>query len=302
MPEDNVWLRERRKERSALESIIAALDATAQTDQAVRGAGVQARLAGGPRMSDRAATAHRSYAQPLHASTTTPSTAPSGPSASSSKKAVRSRFKAVAEHAPCSTAFLYGHAELEATNHAPPRAAPARGAPVPPVDPDAPSSVVRTLTLQIAALKRRHRDEARAAATGPRRRTRRDPRIYAAGSTVAATDTRRPPERLNRSRRASCLTAASAIVAAGWATTGSASRAAETEHAPAMPCRRWRQSASRAHAGPAGLHARESRLDHDRRLVRGVVALQELTIATEVQRAYLGSGQTDQIAFMATFP
>jgi hypothetical protein len=57
-----------------------------------------------------------------------------------------------------------------------------------------------------------------------------------------------------------------------------------------------------AHAGPAGLHARESRLDHDRRLVRGVVALQELTIATEVQRAYLGSGQTDQIAFMATFP
>jgi hypothetical protein len=44
MPEDNIWLRERRRERSALESIIAALDATAQTDQAVRGAGVQARL------------------------------------------------------------------------------------------------------------------------------------------------------------------------------------------------------------------------------------------------------------------
>jgi hypothetical protein len=30
---------------------------------------------------------------------------------------------------------------------------------VPRVDPDAPSSVVRTLTLQTAALKRRHRDE-----------------------------------------------------------------------------------------------------------------------------------------------
>ena len=44
MPEDNVWLRERRRERRALQSIIAALDATAQTDQAVRGAGVQARL------------------------------------------------------------------------------------------------------------------------------------------------------------------------------------------------------------------------------------------------------------------
>jgi len=68
-------------------------------------------------------------------------------------------FKAVAEHAPCSTAFLYGHAELkrrithlrEQHRHA--------AVPVPPVDPDAPSSVVRTLTLQTAALKRRHRDE-----------------------------------------------------------------------------------------------------------------------------------------------
>jgi hypothetical protein len=48
MPENNVWLRERRKERRALQSIIAALDATAQTDQAVRGAGVQARLEEGP--------------------------------------------------------------------------------------------------------------------------------------------------------------------------------------------------------------------------------------------------------------
>jgi hypothetical protein len=44
MREDNVWLRERRKERRALQSIIAALNATAQSDQAVRGAGVQARL------------------------------------------------------------------------------------------------------------------------------------------------------------------------------------------------------------------------------------------------------------------
>jgi hypothetical protein len=68
-------------------------------------------------------------------------------------------FKAVAEHAPCSTAFLYGHAELkrrithlrEQHRHA--------AIPVPPVDPDAPSSVVRTLTLQTAALKRRHRDQ-----------------------------------------------------------------------------------------------------------------------------------------------
>ena len=68
-------------------------------------------------------------------------------------------FKAVAEHAPCSTAFLYGHAELKRRiTHL--REQHRRATlPVPPVDPDAPSSVVRTLTLQIAALKRHHRDE-----------------------------------------------------------------------------------------------------------------------------------------------
>jgi hypothetical protein len=67
-------------------------------------------------------------------------------------------FKAVAEHAPCSTAFLYGHAELkQRITHLREQH---RSATLPPrVDPDAPSSVVRTLTLQIAALKRRHRDE-----------------------------------------------------------------------------------------------------------------------------------------------
>jgi uncharacterized protein DUF6262 len=68
-------------------------------------------------------------------------------------------FKAVAEHAPCSTAFLYGHAELKRRiTHL--REQHRRATlPVPRIDPDAPSSVVRTLTLQIAALKRHHRDE-----------------------------------------------------------------------------------------------------------------------------------------------
>lgn len=68
-------------------------------------------------------------------------------------------FKAVAEHAPCSTAFLYGHDELKRRiTHL--REQHARATrPAPPVDPDAPSSVVRTLTQQIAALKRRHRNE-----------------------------------------------------------------------------------------------------------------------------------------------
>lgn len=60
---------------------------------------------------------------------------------------------------PCSTAFLYGHAELKRRiTHL--REQQRRATlPVPRVDPDAPSSVVRTLTSQIAALKRRHRDE-----------------------------------------------------------------------------------------------------------------------------------------------
>ena len=67
-------------------------------------------------------------------------------------------FKAVAEHAPCSTAFLYGHAELKRRiTHL--REQRRATVPVPRVDPDAPTSVVRTLTVQIAALKRRHRDE-----------------------------------------------------------------------------------------------------------------------------------------------
>ena len=63
-------------------------------------------------------------------------------------------FKAVAEDAPCSTAFLYGHAELKRRiTHL--REQHRRATlPVPPADPDAPSSVVRALTMQIAALKR----------------------------------------------------------------------------------------------------------------------------------------------------
>ena len=65
-------------------------------------------------------------------------------------------FKAVAEQAPCSTAFLYGHPDLRRRiahlrDHHP--------APIPAPNPDAPSSVVRTLTLQIADLRRRNREE-----------------------------------------------------------------------------------------------------------------------------------------------
>ena len=68
-------------------------------------------------------------------------------------------FKAVAEQAPCSTAFLYGHPDLRRRiahlrdHHRRP------SAPIPAPNPDAPSSVVRTLTLQIADLRRRNREE-----------------------------------------------------------------------------------------------------------------------------------------------
>jgi hypothetical protein len=56
-------------------------------------------------------------------------------------------------------AFLYGHAELKRRITHLREQQQRATVPVAPVDPDAPSSVVRTLTLQIAALKRRHRDE-----------------------------------------------------------------------------------------------------------------------------------------------
>lgn len=68
-------------------------------------------------------------------------------------------FKAVAQHAPCSTAFLYGHTELKRRITHLREQQQRASLPIPRADPDAPSSVVRTLTLQIAALKRRHRDE-----------------------------------------------------------------------------------------------------------------------------------------------
>jgi hypothetical protein len=57
-------------------------------------------------------------------------------------------FKAVAQNAPCSTAFLYGHAELKRRiTHL--REQQQRATlPIPPVDPDTPSSVVRTLTCK----------------------------------------------------------------------------------------------------------------------------------------------------------
>ena len=67
-------------------------------------------------------------------------------------------FNAVAEQAPCSTAFLYGHPDLRRRiahlrdHHHP-------SAPIPAPNPDAPSSVVRTLTLQIADLRRQNREE-----------------------------------------------------------------------------------------------------------------------------------------------
>jgi outer membrane murein-binding lipoprotein Lpp len=72
-------------------------------------------------------------------------------------------FRGLAQTAGVSLDFLYRTAEirrrveqLRAQQQASPPARPER------VDPDQPSSVVRTLTAQLAELKRRHRDEVHA--------------------------------------------------------------------------------------------------------------------------------------------
>ena len=72
-------------------------------------------------------------------------------------------FRGLAQTAGVSLEFLYRHPELRrrveqlrAQQQSRPPAPPGR------VDPDQPSSVIRTLTAQITELKRRHREEVQA--------------------------------------------------------------------------------------------------------------------------------------------
>jgi hypothetical protein len=69
-------------------------------------------------------------------------------------------FRGLAQTAGVSIDFLYRTPEIRSRVEqlrASQRATPANPAPAP--DPDQPSSVIRTLTAQLAELKRRHRDE-----------------------------------------------------------------------------------------------------------------------------------------------
>jgi len=69
-------------------------------------------------------------------------------------------FRGLAQSAGVSLDFLYRHTEIR--QRVEQLRDQQRGAPPPPpdrADPDQPSSVVRTLTAQLAELKRRHREE-----------------------------------------------------------------------------------------------------------------------------------------------
>ena len=69
-------------------------------------------------------------------------------------------FRGLAQSAGVSLDFLYRNTEIrQRVEHL--RNQQRRASPVPPdrADPDQPSSVVRTLTAQLAELKRRHREE-----------------------------------------------------------------------------------------------------------------------------------------------
>ncbi|MFZ2177139.1 MAG: DUF6262 family protein [Rhodococcus sp. (in: high G+C Gram-positive bacteria)] len=105
---------------------------------------------------------------------------PSRASATWSARGEKITFRALAQTAGVSLDFLYRNAEirqrveqLRQQQHRTPPAPPERA------DPDQRSSVVRTLTAQLAELKRRHREEVGHAAAGARSRPRREPRTPA---------------------------------------------------------------------------------------------------------------------------
>ncbi len=69
-------------------------------------------------------------------------------------------FRGLAQTAGVSLDFLYRHIEIRRrVEHLRAQQQASPPSPPPVVDPDQPSSVIRTLTTQLAELKRRHRDE-----------------------------------------------------------------------------------------------------------------------------------------------
>ncbi len=68
-------------------------------------------------------------------------------------------FRGVARTAGCSIDFLYGNQDLRRRIEQLRAQQQAKPAPVSPTDPEASSNVVRALTVQLADVRRRHREE-----------------------------------------------------------------------------------------------------------------------------------------------
>lgn len=166
MGEDNVWLAGRRQEHNALGRVIVKLEATRLADgttQAVRGAGV-----GRPHRhhhwTDRQPAVSRGNPDNLRRAAVRKSAAAQTRAEQGLREMLRRAqpitFRASAQVAGVSLDFLDRHPELRGRVEQL-RAQQQNRTPTPPerADPDQPSSVLRTLTAQLAELTRRHRDE-----------------------------------------------------------------------------------------------------------------------------------------------
>lgn len=170
MGEDNVWLAGRRQEQDALGRIILKLEQTRLADgppQAVRGACCRCPHRRDHPQQGRELTSMRGNPDNLRQAAARKSAAAQARAEQGLREMIRRgqpiTFRGLAQTAAVSLDFLYRcteirrrveHLRAQQRSHPP---QPATQSPD-----DSPSSVVRTLTAQLAELKRRHRDEVQA--------------------------------------------------------------------------------------------------------------------------------------------
>ena len=166
MSEDNIWLAGRRQEHDALGRIILKLEHTRLADgtvRAVRGAGVDARTEA--ITGNRGRRLMRGNPDNLRRAAARKSAAAQARAEQGLREMIRRdepiTFRGLAQTAGVSLDFLYrstADPPTRRTTSHPTAEHHRRRRPTTTHD-DTPSSVVRTLTAQLAELKRRHRDE-----------------------------------------------------------------------------------------------------------------------------------------------